>query len=160
MNPQDYNILEGASAIHPRLVEEAVYSDENPESLTIFDLQNQYGPNNDSDDDDEEEVGAYGWMNLQNNPRHADPAGTRHTAPLSGGAGPRGRRLKMYEWPRQSDPEKEKRRKHAVRQHEQRQKKKKDYKQLEKDLQHQRRVVGDLRREAIWLEQVMKNLKL
>ncbi|XP_050716046.1 uncharacterized protein LOC126998423 [Eriocheir sinensis] len=138
--------------------EMALYFYENPEALAIFDLQDQYDPNNDSDDD-EEEVGVYGGVNLEHDPRDADPAGTSHAPSPSEGAGPRGRRLKMYEWPSQSDPKMEKRRKHAERQHLQRQKKKQSFIQLENDLQKQRSVVENLRREASWLQQVMKSLK-
>lgn len=80
--------------------EVAMYFDRNPGGLELFDIQDD--PNNDSDDGDEE-LAAYGGMNLEHDPRHADPAGTS-PAPLPPLLS-RGRRLRLYEFPPQeSDP--------------------------------------------------------
>ncbi|XP_050716044.1 uncharacterized protein LOC126998422 [Eriocheir sinensis] len=138
-----------------KIREVAMHFCKNPEVLAVFDLQDPTNSNNGSDDD-EEEMGMYGGVNLEHDPRQVDPAGTSHAPPPSGGAGSRGRRLRVHEWGPQSDPEKEKRRKDAVRQWQQRKKEKDGFKQLEKDLQNQRKVVKALRREASYLQQVLQ----
>lgn len=115
-SPQPRNLDNVSTWGIDRIREVAMYFSMHPEGLHIFDLQDD--PNNDSDDGDEEELGAHGGMNLEHDPRHADPAGTSHAPLPSGGAGSRGRRLRMYihECPPQSDPHQEMRRKMALRQ--------------------------------------------
>ncbi|XP_050699102.1 uncharacterized protein LOC126986773 [Eriocheir sinensis] len=88
-----------------------------------------------------EEVGAYGGANLEHEPRHADPAGTGH-AP--GGAGSRGRTLRMHEWLPQSDPELERRRLRAVRQWQKRQREQQEAEHLQRDFDDAMREVTEL----------------
>ena len=78
-----------------------------------FDLEDEWI------NEEEEDLGAYGGLDNIHSPVYA-PIGI-NTAPLpSGGARPRGRKLKMYQWPPQEDPKLEKKRLRALKQREQR----------------------------------------
>ena len=87
-------------------------------------------------------------MTLEHEPRYADLAGTSHAPLPAGNTGPRRRKVKMYEWPPQSDPKLEKRRLRALRQWYQRQREQQEIEQLQRDLHHTMREVTELAPEA------------
>ena len=132
------------------------------QDLALFDLQDNYQPVtnmaetaprlacgwNDGEYSDEEELGGNGGMTLEHEPRYADLAGTSHAPLPAGNTGPRRRKVKMYEWPPQSDPELEKRRLRALRQWYQRQREQQEIEQLQRDLHHTMREVTELAPEA------------
>lgn len=109
--------------------------------------------------DGDDMMGAYGGVDLEHEPLYDDPAGGSHSSLPSGSAGSRQRKQKMHEWPPQSDPKLEMRRKRAVRQWRQRQKEQQEVQQLHNDLENNRRAVAELIPEANRLRQRVQVLE-
>lgn len=132
----------------------------------FFDMEDQWplAPQNAWNDDnsnsssnayrEEDVLGAY----ADPAPLYAVPGGNGAPQP-STGAAPRRRKLKMYEWPPQSDPELEKRRQRAVRQYQQRLKEEQMERNLRRDLEERQGEVATLTAEAHQRQQNVLMLK-
>ncbi|XP_045117765.1 dual specificity protein kinase shkE-like [Portunus trituberculatus] len=110
--------------------------------------------NNNNGYGEEDVLGAYG----NTAPLYAVPSGNGAPQP-STGATPRRRKLKMYEWPPQSDPELEKRRQRAVRQYQQRLKEEQMERSLRRQLEERQGEVATLTAEVHQRHQKVLMLK-
>lgn len=103
--------------------------------------------------------GAYGGVNLEQEPPYANPPLTSHTTLPSEGASSSQRTVRMYELPPQSDPHLEKRRKRALRQRHLRQREQQEAEQLQRNLDDAMREVIQLTPEALRLRQQVQMLE-
>lgn len=141
------------------------------QGLALFDLQDHFSPTtpettplptcgwNDDEYDRNDVAGADGAVGYEQESLFLCPSVESHAALHSGSAASRPRKLKMHEWPPQSDPEKEKRRKGAVRQKLQREKEQKEIQELQKTYNDSMREVGELAPERTRLQQQVQLLE-